>query len=72
MCIARTLHGDCKHSCTCPLLTIVQSKDVPLDVHVVYIYTKTTIFSRNKQLVGPEVAAKLHVSVVLCAVCTEG
>ena len=52
------------YTCTCTCThthTHMQSREVPLDVHVVYIYTKTSIFGRNKQLVGPEVSAKLHV-----------
>ena len=44
--------------CVC----IIQSKEIPLEVHVVYIYTKSGIFGRSKQLVGPEVSAKVHVS----------
>ena len=42
----------------------MQSKAVPLEVHVIYIYTKTGIFGRNKQLVGPDVTGKLHVSKI--------
>ena len=44
------------------VLAYSQSKEVPLDVHLVYIYTKTNIFGRSKQLVGSELSAKLHVS----------
>ena len=43
------------------VLAYSQSKEVPLDVHVVYIYTKTNIFGRSKQLVGSELSAKLNV-----------
>ena len=46
----------------CVIIYSIQSKEIPLEVHIVYIYTKTGIFGRSKQLVGPEVSTELHVS----------
>ncbi len=40
----------------------LQSKEIALDVRVVYIYMKSRIFGRGKPLTGPETAAKLQVS----------
>ena len=52
------------HPCyvTVCIIYSIQSKEIPLEVHIVYIYTKTGIFGRSKQLVGREVSAKVHVS----------
>ena len=41
---------------------VCQSKEIPLDVHVVYVYMKSRIFGRGKPLTGPEAASKLQVS----------
>ena len=47
------------HTCTLCL----QSKEMALDIRVVYVYMKSRIFGRGKLLIGPEAAAKLQVSI---------
>ena len=51
------IHAICTHN-----ILWLQSKEIALDVHVVYVYMKSRIFGRGKLLTAPEVAAKLQVS----------
>ena len=60
MCTNVTIHDT--HA-THPLPLIFQAKELPLDVHVVYVYMKSRIFGRGKLLTGPEAASKLQVSL---------
>ncbi len=39
----------------------MQANKFPVTVHMIYIYIKTGLFSRSKNLASPDVTAKLHV-----------
>ncbi len=41
----------------------MQVNKFPVSVHMVYVYIKTGLFSRSKNLASPDVIAKLHVSI---------
>ena len=46
------------------LLLAFQAKGFPLSVHMVYIFMKSGLFGRSKNLASSEVSSKLHVRPV--------
>ncbi|XP_064394255.1 guanine nucleotide exchange factor DBS-like isoform X2 [Halichondria panicea] len=50
------------HSATKIILEKISVNKFPVSVHMVYVYIKTGLFSRSKNLASPDVIAKLHMA----------